>query len=126
MSADSKQRSAKQCHGELVTVQGKVSTNKSPEAVLQCMHMTWLAVSILADGRPPNRLQVHDILFPILGSVGRLLRMYQERTILASRIHSFHQLAAATGPRFIGEGDSFLYKVVKNLDLAECSGFCMA
>lgn len=72
MSAHSKQRSAKQCHGELVSVQGKVSADKSPEAVLQCMHMTWLAVSILADGRPPNRFQVHDILFPI-GKCGEAL-----------------------------------------------------
>lgn len=79
---------------------------------------------MLAKNWLPNRFQIYNVLFPILRSMGWLLGMYEEWTIVAGCIYVFHQLTTTVRPGLIGKGDSLLYKTVKNLYLAEGGNFC--
>ena len=81
---------------------------------------------MLAKNWLPNRFQIYNVLSPILGSMGWLLGMYEERTVFAGCIYVFHDLATAARPGLIGKGDSLLYKTVKKLYLAESGSFYVA
>ena len=81
-------------------------------------------VKVLAVNWLPDRFQVYNVLLPVLRCMGRLLGMHQEWTFFAGCVYAFHQIAAGLRPGVIGEGNSLLYKAVKELDLAECRILC--